>query len=282
MGRAVLDIVVAGNVAEDRSPQGAWVPGGPSLYTARQAVALGARTRLATNLPPGFDTAVLADLDVIATAHEPAPRYANTYDDAGNRTQLLLHEGPPLELGPGAVPEAVDLLLVAPAYHEVAALPPVRARHTGIALQGFLRDHDADGSVRPHRAPLEQVRIIAMTGAIAFLSEEDTADPCAFAAALAAQGVTVLLTRGYRGAVVFVPGESPRDLDAIPAEAVVDPTGAGDCFATALMVRLVETGDLNEACRFGLAAGALAVEGAGLAGIPTREAIETRLGKVAA
>lgn len=282
MGRVVLDIVVAGNVAEDRSPQGAWVPGGPSLYSARQAAALGARVRLATNLPPGFDTAALAGIDVIATAHEPAPRYANTYDDAGNRTQLLLHEGPRLELDPRAVPETVDLLLVAPAYHELAAMPPVRAAYTGIALQGFLRDRGGDGSVHPHGQPLEQVRTIAISGAIAFLSEEDTADAHALAARLSAQDVTVLLTRGYRGAVVFVPGEPPRDLTAIPAGPVADPTGAGDCFATALMVRLAETGDLREACRFGLAAGALAVEGVGLAGIPTREAIEARLGKVAA
>ncbi|MCK9521175.1 MAG: PfkB family carbohydrate kinase, partial [Dehalococcoidia bacterium] len=70
-------------------------------------------------------------------------------------------------------------------------------------------------------------------------------------------------------------------LPAFAAEPV-EPTGAGDCFATAFTVRFAETGDIDEASRFALAAGALAVEAHGLAAIPSRAAIEARLRKVAA
>lgn len=269
-------------MTEDRSPQGGWTPGGPSLYSARLAAALGARAFLATNVPPRFDTTVFAGIEVVVTCQEAAPRYANTYDAGGNRTQLLLNEGPPLALDPAAVPEAPDLLLVAPAYHELAAPPRVRARYTGVALQGLLRTRGEGGLVRPYDDPFEHVRSFATAGVVTFLSEEDTAEPPVLAETLSGEGVTVLLTRGYRGAVLFAPGEPPRELAPVPAARVADPTGAGDCFATAFMVRLAETDDLCEACRFGLVAGALAVEGAGLAGIPTREAIEARLGKVAA
>jgi sugar/nucleoside kinase (ribokinase family) len=48
------------------------------------------------------------------------------------------------------------------------------------------------------------------------------------------------------------------------------------------MVRLAETDDLALAMRFALAAGALAVEGSGIAGLPTREAIEARINREAA
>jgi sugar/nucleoside kinase (ribokinase family) len=48
------------------------------------------------------------------------------------------------------------------------------------------------------------------------------------------------------------------------------------------MVRLAETDDLATAMRFALAAGALAVEHSGIAGLPTREAIEARMNREAA
>jgi hypothetical protein len=41
-------------------------------------------------------------------------------------------------------------------------------------------------------------------------------------------------------------------------------------------VRFAETGDLHSACAFALAAGALATERPGLAGVPTRGEVERR------
>ena len=76
-------------------------------------------------------------------------------------------------------------------------------------------------------------------------------------------------------------GSEERTFAAAPARAV-DPTGAGDCFAMAFVVRMVETNDLVNSCRFALAAGALATEGVGIAGIPSRKAVEDRLQGVAA
>ena len=54
--------MVAGNVAEDRAP-GGWAPGGPSLYTARMCVALGARVTLLSAIPPGYPAEALAGID---------------------------------------------------------------------------------------------------------------------------------------------------------------------------------------------------------------------------
>ncbi|MGE5595632.1 MAG: PfkB family carbohydrate kinase [Hyphomicrobiales bacterium] len=231
-----------------------------------------------THLHPGYDRSALAGIDVIACGTNPAPRYANRYDPSGKRTQLILAEGSPLDADWAAVP-AMDAHLVAPAYHELAAIPPVRARVTAVALQGPLRAA-ADGRVIPHPDPIAQVAPFIAPGVLAFLSDEDTAEPTEVARYLAAAGMTVLLTLGYRGALMFEAGRQTA-FEALPANPI-EPTGAGDCFATAFVVRYAETGDLHEACQFALAAGALAVEGAGMAGVPSRAAIEARLRKVAA
>ena len=266
-------------MVEDRTPDGGWVPGGPSLYCARAAAALGVRVTLATRLTEGYDRSVLAGLDVQSAPAESVPRYANTYDANGERTQYLLAPGDPLAITM-ELDTPADALIVAPAYHELRALPRVAHNLLAVSLQGVLRTTDREGRVRPAGDPVGAASPFSRPGSFVFFSEEDTDDPDGLAKALAAGEVTVLLTRGYRGATVYASGRVAH-FDALPASPV-DPTGAGDCFATAFLVRYVETGSLTDALRFALAAGALAVEGIGLAGIPTRTAIESRLSRVAA
>jgi len=273
--------VVAGNVAEDRAPNG-WAPGGPSLYTSRMCVALGANVTLVSAVPKAFPSAALAGIDVRPTVGGLAARYANTYDASGHRTQLLLQEGSPI---PAArVSEAcvgADALVLAPAYHELSGVPPFPPPVVAVALQGLLRTHDGDGRVSPHPEPWSQVSRFARNGAFLFLSEEDTPKAETLADLATANGATVLVTRGAAGATRYAPGIAPAALRALPAT-LVEPTGAGDCFAAAFVVRLLETGDTAEACRWALAAGALAVQGPGLAGVPTRAMVEAHVRREAA
>ena len=70
-----------------------------------------------------------------------------------------------------------------------------------------------------------------------------------------------------------------RRMDAFPEEEV-DPTGAGDTFATGFLIRLHETGDVGEAARFGAAAASLSVGGIGAAAMPSRAEIEERMRRV--
>jgi 1D-myo-inositol 3-kinase len=53
----------------------------------------------------------------------------------------------------------------------------------------------------------------------------------------------------------------------------VDPTGAGDVFATAFLIRLQETGDPVQAARFANVAASYNVEHLGILGVPTRETV---------
>ncbi|MBI5949939.1 MAG: hypothetical protein HY875_17520 [Chloroflexi bacterium] len=264
---------------EDRAPGGRWAPGGPSLYSARTALALGAEVTLFTALTPWYDRAVLEGIELRTVAAEMCPRYANTYDASGDRTQLLLEEGPELKPAAMGLPPAADALIVAPAFHELAAIPGFRARFVAVSLQGALRSVAADRRVVPANDPIARAKPFAVEGAFLFLSEEDTADPDALAHFCMSRGATVFVTRGYRGATLYREGVETH-LDPLPANPV-DPTGAGDCFATAFIVRMAETGDLAASCQFALAAGAIATEAVGLDGVPTRAQVEDRL-KVAA
>jgi sugar/nucleoside kinase (ribokinase family) len=78
----------------------------------------------------------------------------------------------------------------------------------------------------------------------------------------------VAVTRGARGSTLYIAGE-PHQIDALPA-VERDPTGAGDVFAAALLVRLRETGDPLQAASFASAVAACAIEGPGARAVPTR------------
>jgi sugar/nucleoside kinase (ribokinase family) len=57
----------------------------------------------------------------------------------------------------------------------------------------------------------------------------------------------------------------------------MDPTGAGDVFSAAFLIRLAETGDPCEAARFANVAASFSIEAPGVSGIPTRRQVEAYL-----
>lgn len=266
-------------MTEDLAPDGGWVPGGPALYAARMAANLGAKVKLITRVSTGYDRTVFEGIEVHALPAETACRYSNRYDETGARTQLLLAPGEPIALAELEAEDA-DALVIAPGYHEFEAVPRAGAKVRAVMLQGALRAIDGQ-RVIAHPNPERQARPLVTPGSFAFLSEEDTPDADGLARSLAKTGANVFVTRAQRGASLFRDG-SRVDLAAVRTAGVVDPTGAGDCFAMAFVVRMVETGDIEVASRFALAAGSLAVEGPGIAGIPGRAAIERRLDAEAA
>ena len=234
---------------------------------------------LVTGLSDEFEEAWLDGIaDVRGYVDSELPRYHNTYDRAGNRRQYLMSEGEPLELTPFLKPEETpEIVFLAPAYHEFRRAPlPFKESFVGVSLQGPLRATTGRQRIIPHSHPIKVAEKFVRPGWIAFFSEEDTADSEALATYLAGSRAVAVLTRGYNGATLFDSDGSQHHWDAIPADAV-DTTGAGDCFASAFMFRLAETEDLESAMHFALAAGSLAVERPGLAGIPDRQAIEERM-----
>ena len=82
------------------------------------------------------------------------------------------------------------------------------------------------------------------------------------------------LTFADKGAILFVNGER-NPVPAAPAREV-EPTGAGDVFAAAFLIRYNLTGDPFEAASYAAVAGALTVEAPGISGVPTAERLAGR------
>ncbi|MEO8458270.1 MAG: PfkB family carbohydrate kinase [Chloroflexota bacterium] len=147
----------------------------------------------------------------------------------------------------------------------------------GAGAQGWLREVGADSRVRQiSPGEWEAAPILQDVDAL-FLSDEDLSlEDAPLALAEWSSLVEVLaFTRGYDGADICYKGEWRR-FDAYPAEPV-DLTGAGDTFATGFLARYAETRAPWEAVRWGACAASLAIEGVGVEGMPTKDAILERL-----
>ncbi len=231
------------------------------------------------NLPSGF----LGGIDVLASPSSAAC-YRNSYRPAGDRSPVLLSLGNVISrvgLDQSRLDEA-DMVLLAPAYLELATPPPPTVRSVwGVPLQGApLRTIDRDGLVSPVCRPLKAAEPFVNPAAFLFFTEEDVGSPSRLALRINSLGGIAIITRSHLGSTIFRTS-TRRDLDAYPAQEV-EPPGAGDCFAAAFLLRLAETGDLDEAACYGLAVGSLAVESPEILGIHTRKRIEARIRGAAA
>ena len=84
-----------------------------------------------------------------------------------------------------------------------------------------------------------------------------------------------IVTQGKGGARMYSDGRW-RKIGAFPHREV-DPTGAGDVFATAFVIALEEKGSVEAAARFAAAAAGLSVEAQGIERVATRPEIEAVL-----
>jgi hypothetical protein len=271
----VPDFVVVGHAACDIVPGGCRM-GGTVTFAAVQAHRLGMSVGVVTAAAGGFDVqAQLPFAQIVKQSSVATTTFENHYDH-GQRKQRLHERSAPIPLD--ALPDAWRapvIALVGPVFGEVdpamASAFDDRAL-VGVSPQGWLRALDADGYVVRSRyagAPFWR-------GADAiFVSDEDLLGGRADAEPWAADGAIIAMTESDRGAQIYADGRWRR----IPAfaENEVDPTGAGDTFATAFLIRLHETGDTAEAARFAAAAASLSIGGVGVDATPDRQQIEARM-----
>lgn len=207
----------------------------------------------------------------------------------GGRRQVCFEPGEPLVVE--AMPlewSAAPLWLMAPVADELpeswAQIPGPDAL-VALGWQGLLRDL-VRGAVVRRRAPRQSA--LASRAAIVGLSRDDL-DPDASEASLVRllrSDAVLLVTDGDRGGVrTRLAAGRPierRRYPALPANVVVDPTGAGDVFLAAYLAAtaghpLGGSGRRGSDLRLAAAAGSLCVEGPGLLGVPTLRAVAAQL-----
>lgn len=257
--------------------QGRTVLGGSVTYATATARRLGWEAGALTSAGADFDPA--RDLPGVAAFASPSPhttRFVNDYGPGGVRRQVLSARAGAIETGrvPAAwrAPEALLLGGVAGEIPPGAALG-FGAGLVGAGAQGWLRDVDEEGVVHPTdwRDPAGDLAGVH----VLFLSEHDLPDAAARARDLLRYVPIVALTRGWRGLVLHT-RDAAEEIPTLPRQET-DPTGAGDVFAAAFLVRYQETGDPSAAGAFAACAASCAVEGLGTSSLGDRAEVERRL-----
>jgi sugar/nucleoside kinase (ribokinase family) len=297
MPRPRIEVVHVGSACRDVAPDDprGWRLGGGVTYAALTTARLGLRTAAVVGVDAEaagaheLDALREAGVDIVAVDLPEGPIFHNVETPEG-RVQTAMARGVPIH--PVPIPEswrATASWSLVPVAGEVddewvRVIDPEAL--VAVAWQGMLRR--LEPGQRVERVPPAE-RAIVRRADLVGLSHLDVArdtslgDLCRFLH----PGARLLVPQGGQGGLLVTtddggPVEVLRYLPT-PTDGEVDPTGAGDTFLAALLTALVRRRlagagghSLARALRFAAAAGSLAVEDVGLAGVPDRSAVLIR------
>lgn len=272
-------LVVVGHVTLDAC-EGGYLLGG-AAYAALIGARLGYRVGLVTSF--GSDLVPSPDLDGIAVTCQASPEstvFHNSYQ-GDRREQTLVTTALPVQasLLPSSWRDA-PLALLAPMAGEVGEewLDVFPGAVMGACPQGWLRRRGPQGRVEASpwawaEAGLSRLEVL-------IVSLDDLSGDEKLASTWSTMVGCLVLTLGADGAWVYFEGGRTH-VPAVPPSRVVDPTGAGDAFAAAFMVKWHEGHGPIKAGRFASRVASAVVEGKGLGGVPSPELMEDAWRRVA-
>jgi pfkB family carbohydrate kinase len=274
IGHTVQDILSEEDAAS-------WRLGGAASFASTLARNLGLRAAVLTSAAADLPLAeLLPGIEMQVIPSRRTTHMRNVYGE-GPRRQFVPQRA--ALLNADHVPQQwrrVPIVLLGPVIGEVdeSVATCFNGSLLGIGAQGWLRRVGRDARVKPVMPADFHVHRMLRHARALFLSDEDIPPGEAPPALTYWSDLVQIIgfTRGNGGADVCVRGHW-RHIDAFPAHAVVDPTGAGDIFAAAFLIRLWESGDVWKATRFANCAASFIVEGEGINAVPTRDQIEARL-----
>ena len=291
-------VLVVGAASRDLTaddPRG-WRLGGAVAYGSLTLRRLGVRVRALVGVDVEAATATELDLlrdagaEVVLRGLTNGPVFENIERPGGRRQRCLSIAE---TLDPVALPaawRANDAVFLGPVAGELPSeWAAVTAPLVALGWQGLLRRLVAGQDVtRIDPKPEPLLAVADLVGV-----SVDDLDPAARLSQLVdliSPGATLAVTRGDRGGTLLTsrrPARSSlRAYPAIPSNGVVDATGAGDVFLAALIAAEIDGSrlgarDVGSRLTFAAAAASIAVEGPGLAGVPTLDAVRRRVAEVA-
>ena len=266
------DFLVIGHVAKDLVGSG-YRLGGTAAYAALTASNLGRRVGVVTSAGPDLELRhLLPGIRVLCLPSPVSTTFLNVYS-GGERHQYVHAVAD--RIPADAVPlewRTCPVVHIGPIVHEIDEGIIDLFAHSllGLTPQGWLRRWDAGGRVAPRHWEGAH-RVLPRVDAV-IVSEEDLDGEATALRTELQSAPLAIVTEGAKGATLHTQGQRQR----IPTRDIkpVDSTGAGDVFAAAFLVRLAETEDPWEACRFANVAASLSVEKTGIASAPQRAEIE--------
>lgn len=264
-------------------PDGSYIPGGTVTFASVTARNLGERVGLLTAAPHDLrQSALFHDIDIRGPETEVATIFENIYTPK-SREQYVRATAPAIReadvpqewRGPDS---GIHIVHLGPIDQEC---DPELVNHfpkatIGLTPQGYMRAWPDDGRVRAidwtgARAMLPRISALVLSG------EDLPKGPHGqeVLQLYVAHCPIVVLTQGPRGCTVFQDGEAVR-VPAYPAREI-EPTGAGDVFATSFLIHLSKSDDSLASARFANAAAAINIEKPGATGVPTLPEVQERM-----
>jgi sugar/nucleoside kinase (ribokinase family) len=271
----MIDLVAIGHVTFDETPSGVR-PGGSAYYAALTARRLGLSIGLLTSAAPDYPLDVFPEGIEVTTVSSPQTTRYRLGQSGGARTLTLLSRASDIETEHlAAAWRGAPLALLCPVAGEVDPALAGAFEDAAVAVlpQGWMRKRGRGGLMGAQ--PWEDAADVLPRTQLLVLSEEDLPGGDADALGWLQQVPLGAITRGKRGATLFVNGD-PYHVEADAAREI-DPTGAGDVFATTLLVQYQRGGDPWEAAAAAACAAAASVEGEGAASILDRADLDVRL-----
>lgn len=277
-----IDFLVIGTVTRDiptADPTTTeYVLGGTVSFAAATAASLGRHPTILTRAGNDVDLSpltALGGLTVLPSEHTTT--FANIYTPAG-RVQYCYT--PVSVIAAGDVPAALrnpKVVLLGPLVQEIEPdMIHIFPEETVVAAvpQGWMRKWDADGRVYPTPWTTAEEFLPHLDALI--LSIEDVDGDLSIIEEYCTHVPLLVMTQYREGSTVYQQqadgSVSVTQVPPRPAQEV-DPTGAGDTFATAFLLRLQETGDPLDAVRYANVTASFGVEGPGIAAIPSHDVV---------
>ncbi len=268
----------AGHFCYDVSPSG-YILGGSASYSTLTARNLGHRARAITAVGANFDrqNPLLNGIQTVYCESAETTVFDNQYDEKGRRQQFIL--GSAKKLKGTDVPaewRTSNIVYLCPIANEVSTeLVHCFSKDTliGATPQGWLRQWDANGKVEAKRwATAEE--ILPYIDVLILSDEDIRAYPDELEKYIRLAPI-VVLTRSASGATLFQNGTQLESAAYSVTE--IDPTGAGDVFATSFLIDYYQNRTVEKALNFAHCVASFAVEGIGTSCIPQLAQVLLRL-----
>ncbi len=262
------DYLIIGHITQDKHQEGDRL-GGTAVYSGLLAHRMGLKVAVYTSGASHLSLDIMNGIEIIDQPCPGITTFINEYTPSG-RVQRILDKAE--ELDPSRIPErwkSAKIIHLAPVAREV----PINAGEEfpggflGYSLQGWMRDWGDDGLISP--APLPELRTPIRKDSLGILSIEDLGEDRSRLEELQRQFPALALTLGPGGVEIYSGGTSQH----IPAPPMpeIDPTGAGDIFAAALMILWKIRGmPIETSAKLANALAAESVKKPGIDGIPEK------------